>query len=81
VIAPEEVLTNDQLIAREMIVEVHDEARGDYKMIGCPIKMDDSPPEVTPAPRYSEHTDAILSEMLNVSDAELSDLRADGVIV
>jgi formyl-CoA transferase len=81
VIAPEEVLTNDQLIAREMIVEVHDEARGDYKMIGCPIKLDDSPPEVTPAPRYSEHTDAILSEMLNVSYAEISELRADGVIV
>ena len=81
VLSPEEVLTNDQLIAREMIVEVHDEARGDYKMIGCPIKMDDSPPEVTPAPLYSEHTDAILSDMLDVSDAELSRLREDGVIV
>lgn len=81
VIAPEEVLTNDQLIAREMIVEVHDEARGDYKMIGCPVKLDDSPAEVTPAPRYSEHTDAILSEMLDVSGDEISQLRAEGVIV
>ena len=81
VISPEEVLTNEHLLAREMIVDVEDPVRGDYKMIGCPVKMERSPAKVTAAPRYGEHTDEILTGVLNVSPDELPELRKHGVIV
>ena len=81
VISPEEVLSNEHLAAREMIVDVDDPARGTYQMIGCPVKLDKSPVEVQPAPLYSEHTDDILTNMLDVSPDELPVLREQGVIV
>ncbi len=81
VVSPEEVLTNEQLLAREMIVEVEDPARGDYKMIGCPIKLEKSPVKVTAAPRYGEHNDEILTSVLGVAPEELPELRQQGVIV
>ena len=64
-----------------MLVTVKDEARGDYRMIGCPVKLQDSPVEVEAAPLYSEHTDEILTSLLGVSPDELPDLREKGVIV
>ena len=81
VISPEEALSNEHLAAREMIVEVDDPARGSYQMIGCPIKLDKSPVEIMPAPLYSEHTDDILTNLLDVSPDELPTLRKQGVIV
>ncbi len=81
VITPEEVLSNEHLAAREMVVDVDDEARGKYQMIGCPIKLDKSPVEINPAPLYSEHTDDILTNLLGVSSDELPELRKQGVIV
>ena len=64
-----------------MVVDVDDPARGEYQMIGCPIKLDKSPVEVEPAPLYSEHTDDILTGLLDVPTDELSELREQGVIV
>lgn len=80
VISPEETLGNEHLIAREMIVDVEDPARGSYKMIGCPVKLSKSPVEITPAPLYGEHTDEILTELVGVPAADIDGLRADGVI-
>ncbi len=81
VFTPLEVLENHHLEARDMLVTVKDEARGDYRMIGCPVKLQDSPVEVEAAPLYSEHTDEILTSLLGVSPDELPDLREKGVIV
>ena len=81
VLSPSEVVENEHLIEREMIVDVEDPARGNYKMIGCPIKMEKGPAKVTPAPRYSEHTEEILIDMLDVTPDELPELREQGVIV
>ncbi|MYD52653.1 MAG: hypothetical protein F4W93_14385 [Dehalococcoidia bacterium] len=38
------------LKAREMVVDVHDPARGDYWIIGCPIKDEGNDVEVRPPP-------------------------------
>ena len=81
VISPEEVLTNEHLIEREMVVTVPDSVRGDYQMIGCPIKLEKSPVEVKSAPHYSQHTDEILTGLLGVDEDELPELRQRGVIV
>ena len=76
-----EVLENEHLIAREMIVNVDDPVRGDYKMVGIPIKLSDEANEVTKAPRYSEHTDDVLMTVLGCSSEDIDDLRKHGVIV
>ena len=81
VLTPIEVINNEHLKQREMIVTVKDDYRGDYRMIGSPVKMEKSPVTVTQAPRYSEHTDEILKSMLGVSEDELVELRSDGVII
>ena len=76
-----EVLENEHLIAREMIVNVDDPVRGDYKMIGVPIKLSDEANAVTRAPRYSEHTDDVLKGILGCSSEDVSEMRQQGVIV
>ncbi|MDP6455273.1 MAG: CoA transferase [SAR202 cluster bacterium] len=81
VLNPVEVLDNTHLKQREMIVTVKDDHRGDYRMIGSPLKLEKSPVTVTQAPRYSEHTDEILKSMLGVSEDQLVELRSDGVII
>ena len=81
VLTPIEVINNEHLKQREMIVTVKDDYRGDYRMIGSPVKMEKSPVTVTQAPRYSEHTDEILRSMLGVSEDEVVELRSDGVII
>ena len=81
VLSPEELLTNEQLIAREMIVDVDDEGRGTYKMIGCPIKMEKSPVNVRPAPQYGQNTDEILTDILNIGPDELAAMRDRHAII
>lgn len=81
VFTPLEVLENEHLQARDMLVNVEDQTRGDYKMIGCPVKLEKSPVTVEAAPLYSEHTDEILTSMFNVSPDELATLREQDVIV
>ncbi len=81
VLSPLETLDDEHLKQRDMVVTVADDARGDYRMIGCPLKLEKSPVTVTAAPRYSEHTDEILTGMLGVSPDEISELREQGVIL
>ena len=80
-ISATEALENEHLIAREMIVDVEDPVRGDYRMIGIPIKLSDEANRVTRAPRYSEHTNEALKTILSMSGAEIAQMRAEGVIV
>lgn len=75
-----DLLADEHLAARDMIVTVKDDARGDYAMIGCPIKLSDDTLEVTRAPRYGEHTEEALTTILGCTPDEVRDLRRDGVI-
>ena len=64
-----------------MIVNVDDPVRGDYKMVGIPVKLSDEENAVTKAPRYSEHTDEVLTTVLGCSPEDVDELRKQGVIV
>ena len=65
-----DLLEDEQLIARNMVVSVEDDARGDYTMLGCPIKLSDQDDTVTRAPRYGEHNEEILTTILGCSSDE-----------
>ena len=75
-----EVLADPHLRAREMIVDVDYPPRGTYQTVGCPIKLSDSPAEITRPPQLGEHTDALLSELCGTSAEDLRSLRKNGVL-
>ncbi|MBT5811545.1 MAG: formyl-CoA transferase, partial [Rhodospirillaceae bacterium] len=76
-----EVLEDPHLIAREMIVDVDYPPRGEaYKTVGCPVKLSDSPAEITRPPMLGEHTDSVLSDLCGVDPSDLAKLHEDGVV-
>jgi formyl-CoA transferase len=75
-----EVLADPHLKAREMIVDVDFPTRGTYQTVGCPIKLSDSPVQVSRPPVLGEHSEALLGEMCGVGREEVQRLRDDGVI-
>ncbi|MEI6764413.1 MAG: CaiB/BaiF CoA-transferase family protein [Bacteroidota bacterium] len=78
----DKVVTNRQVLSRNMIVEVEDKKAGMVKIAGNPIKMT-SVPERTyrdPAPEVGEHNDLIFGDLLGYSPVEIERLKAEGVI-
>jgi formyl-CoA transferase len=61
------------------VVEVEHPTRGKYLTVGNPIKMSDSPTEVTRSPLLGEHTDEVLGQ-LGYSRRDIAALRAAKVI-
>ncbi len=75
-----EVLSDPHLKAREMIVDIDYPTRGVYQTVGCPVKLSDSPAEITRPPLLGEHTDALLGELCGVDPDQLKRLRESGVV-
>ncbi len=66
---------------RKMIREVDHPIAGKIKVIGSPINLSETPPEVyTPAPLLGQHTNEVLKDILNFSDDQVSELRKIKVI-
>jgi len=75
-----EVMTDPQVLHREMVVEVDHPRAGRVRVNGVPVKFSETPGAVrTPPPVLGEHTAAILSE-LGCSDAQVNTLRKAGVV-
>jgi crotonobetainyl-CoA:carnitine CoA-transferase CaiB-like acyl-CoA transferase len=68
--------------ARDMLIEVpHPGAARPMLLVGNPVKLSAAPEgPVTRFPSLGEHTDSVLREVLELDDAELAALRAEGVI-
>jgi formyl-CoA transferase len=67
------------LRATGTVVEVDHPKRGKYLSVGNPIKMSDSPTEVTRSPLLGEHTDEVLAQ-LGFSPDDVAQLRAQGAV-
>jgi crotonobetainyl-CoA:carnitine CoA-transferase CaiB-like acyl-CoA transferase len=78
----EQVFADPQVRAREMTVELPHPAGGNpTRLIANPIKFSETPVEYDrPPPTLGQHTDEILRERLDLSAAEIADLRNGGVI-
>ncbi len=75
-----DIHSDPHLIEREMIVPVDHPQRGTFSLPGNPIKMSDSSLKVTAAPLLGQHTDEVLTELLDFSKEEVAKLREDQVI-
>jgi formyl-CoA transferase len=75
-----EVLSDPHLKARDMIVDVEYPARGTYKTVGCPIKLSDSPAEITRPPLLGEHSAELLRDLCGIDPDEVARLRDAGIV-
>ena len=55
-------------------------ARQKYFSVGNPIKMSDSPTEVTRSPLLGEHTDEILRQVLGFTDHQVAEIHDSGAL-
>jgi CoA:oxalate CoA-transferase len=76
------VMSDAQVLARNMIVEVEDNIAGKVKIAGNPIKMTTLAEEPTrdKVPEIGEHNTEVYHQLLGYSDADLALLKQDGVI-
>jgi formyl-CoA transferase len=79
ILSMKEIAADESLRASGTIVEVDHPVRGKYLSVGNPIKMSDSPTEVTRSPLLGEHTIEVL-EQLGYTTAQIDALRAERVI-
>ena len=76
-----DALAEPQVDARGMLVNIPHSMNPDFKMVGSPIHMSDTPVEYKrPAPLLGQDTDDVLAEYLNLSPEQLSQLKGDGVV-
>jgi len=68
-------------VARRMIREVEHPVAGKMKVIGSPVNLSETPAEVnSPAPLLGEHTESVLKDILNLSEAQIAVLKKEGTI-
>jgi formyl-CoA transferase len=79
ILSMEELAAEPSLRATGTVVEVDHPTRGKYLTVGNPIKLSDSPSDVTRSPLLGEHTDQVLGE-LGYAAAEIVALRAQKAI-
>lgn len=76
----EEALQDEQVLAREMLVEIDHERFGAMRMTASPVRFPGGTSEHRPAPSLGADTAAILREQLGFSDEHIAGLRARAVI-
>ncbi len=81
VLNPPDVVTDPHLLARGFIARVDHPVTGTDTIPGPSFHLSRTPLAVrSPAPRFGEHTDPVLRDLLGRSDAEIARLRAAGIV-
>jgi len=80
ILSMKELLEEPSLRSTGTVVEVDHPTRGKYLSVGNPIKLSDSPSDVTRSPLLGEHTEEILREVLNFDDERIAEIQESGAI-
>lgn len=76
-----EALSQPQAVERQMVVETQHGTLGAIPIVNRPIRFTDAPqPVPTAPPVLGEHTDTILSDVLDLSPERIAALREAGVV-
>jgi len=75
-----EVLEDPHLKAREMILNLDDPVRGEYQVIGCPIKIHSNEVNVKAPPLLGQHSGEVLSGLLGYDEEQINKMKQSGVI-
>ena len=80
IMSTKELIEDESLRSRGMVVEVAHPERGNFTTLGCPMMLSDSPVEVFSSPLLGEHTEEILAEVMGYDKARVEQLREEGVV-
>jgi formyl-CoA transferase len=75
-----EVLADPHLRERGTVFDLDHPTRGRFSMIGCPVRLSDSPFAPSRAPLKGEHTEDVLWNLAGCSQDEIQQLRDKRVI-
>jgi len=77
----DQVFADPQVLARDMIWTVPHPTAGEVRLTGSPLKLSETPVTCRAhPPLLGEHTDEVLTAMLNYSAEEVARLRAGGIV-
>ena len=79
ILSTKELIEDATLADVGTVVSVKHPERGEFKTVGCPLRLSDSPVEVTTSPLLGEHNERVYSG-LGYSSDRLQELRVAGVI-
>jgi formyl-CoA transferase len=79
ILSTKDLIEDDSLRARKMIVEVDHPERGIYITVGCPLNLSDTPVDVARSPLLGEHNAEILAE-IGWTGSGVQELQAAGVL-
>jgi formyl-CoA transferase len=75
------VFEEPQVKARGVKIELEHAAAGKLPLVSSPMRFSGTPLEYRlPPPLLGEHTDEVLRNLLGKSEAEIVQLRAEGVL-
>lgn len=75
----DKVVSNPQVLARNMLVELNHPIAGRHTLTAAPIKFSRTPASVdTPAPTLGQHTEEILKGILGYTDDEIAQCAREG---
>ena len=77
--SPLEIAADPQMEANGYLLPVTDIEGNEQRLVASPVQFDETPPTITRAPQFAEHTDQILRE-LGKDEEEIIQLKIDGVI-
>jgi formyl-CoA transferase len=80
ILSMKELIEEPSLRESGTVVEVDHPKRGKYFSVGNPIKLSDSPSEVTRSPLLGEHTDEILTQVLKYDDKAVRAFKESGAL-
>lgn len=76
-----QALADEQVLARQMVVEVAHPLGGATHMPGNPIKLSETHEDTfTPPPLLGQHNREVYGGLLSLSEAEIAQLQAEGII-
>ncbi len=75
-----EVVKDPHMWAREMMVKMDDPVAGEIYAPGVTVKMSATPGKVGPVPTPGQHTDEILSRVLDFDAEKIAALRRDKIV-
>ncbi|MXX47067.1 MAG: formyl-CoA transferase [Chloroflexi bacterium] len=75
-----EIFANEHLRERGMLVDIEHPTRGPMTLLGCPIRLSESPAVHRRAPLLGEHTAEVLAEELGLAATEVEALAQSGIV-
>ncbi|MCE2392092.1 MAG: CoA transferase [Proteobacteria bacterium] len=75
-----DLFEDPHLNARGFVHSVEHPVHGDVRLLGFAPRLSASQVPIRPAPLLSEHTDEVLSGELGLAEAEIAELREQGVV-